>query len=57
MRREVFKGEDASGVHRSGTEGAALAVLGYAALAWAAYYASPNVLTGAALGLAGAWIG
>ena len=53
----MFKGEDASGVHRSGTEGAALAVLGYAALAWAAYYASPNVLTGAALGLAGAWIG
>ena len=50
MREEVFRGQDASGAHRSGSEGAAVAILGYAAAAYAAYLAAPSVLTGFALG-------
>lgn len=49
--------QDAKGAHRSGSEWAALAVLSYAASAWTLYSTVPNVLTGALLGLGGAWIG
>jgi fatty acid desaturase (delta-4 desaturase) len=57
VRREVFKGQDNKGAHRSGSEGAALAVLGYAVAAYALYSYACNPLTGFLLGLAGAWIG
>ncbi|PNH07823.1 putative Delta(5) fatty acid desaturase C [Tetrabaena socialis] len=57
VRKEVFKGTEVKGAHRSGSEGAALAVLGYAAAAYALYTYDANPLTGALLGLSGAWIG
>ncbi|KAL3159607.1 hypothetical protein ABBQ38_010018 [Trebouxia sp. C0009 RCD-2024] len=57
VRREVFKGQDAKGAHRTGSEGAALAILGYATVACAAYLYDTGLVTGALLGLAGAWIG
>ena len=50
MREEVFRGQNAAGAHRSGSEGAAVAILGYAAAAYAAYAAVPSVATGFALG-------
>ena len=49
MRNEVFRGQ-AAGAHRSGSEGAAAAILGYSAAAYAAYLAAPSALTGFALG-------
>ena len=57
VRAEVFQGREAEGAHRSGSFGAAAAVLGFAAAALAAYTAAPSLATGAVLGLAGAWIG
>jgi len=57
VRKEVFKGQDVKGAHRSGSEGAAVTILGYAAAAYALYAAAPSVLTGFLLGLGGAWIG
>lgn len=57
VRKEVFKGSEVSGAHRSGSEWAALAVLSYSATACVLYETAPNALTGALLGLAGAWIG
>ena len=57
VRAEVFKGEEARGMHRSGTAGAAATILGTALAAWVAYAALPGAATGAFLGLAGAWIG
>jgi len=57
VKREVFKGGEAKGAHRTGSEGAALAVIGYSALSYALYAMDTNVLTGTLLGLAGAWIG
>ena len=50
VRQEVFRGQDANGAHRSGSEGAAAAILGYAAAAYAAYAAAPSIATGFALG-------
>jgi fatty acid desaturase (delta-4 desaturase) len=57
VRKEVFKGNDVKGAHRSGSEGAAVAILGYAAAAYALYASAPNLLTGFLMGLGGAWIG
>ncbi len=58
MRKEVFKGGDAKGVHRSGSEGAAMAVLGYTAASYALFINGPNVLTGAHAGLhSTVWLG
>eukprot|EP00892_Ulva_mutabilis_P003155 jgi/Ulvmu1/12840/UM098_0025.1 len=57
VRKEVFKGREAKGAHRSGSEWAALAILGYASAAYTLYTTFPNLLTGALLGLGGAWIG
>jgi acyl-lipid (7-3)-desaturase (Delta-4 desaturase) len=57
VRKEVFKGGEAQGKHRSGSEYAVVAILGSAALAYALYVAVPGAATGALLGLAGAWIG
>jgi len=57
VRKEVFKGGEAKGKHRSGSEGAVVAILGSALAAYALYVAAPGAATGALLGLAGAWIG
>jgi len=57
VRKEVFKGGEAQGKHRSGSEVAVLTILGSSALAYALYATAPGALTGAILGLAGAWIG
>ncbi|KAL0020669.1 hypothetical protein WJX79_006881 [Trebouxia sp. C0005] len=57
VRREVFKGQDAKGAHRTGSGKAAVAILGYAAAACAAYLFDTGPTTGFLLGLAGAWIG
>jgi fatty acid desaturase (delta-4 desaturase) len=57
VRDEIFKGTEIKGAHRSGSELAAAAVLGYAAAAYGLYCWDANLLTGALLGLAGAWIG
>lgn len=46
MRKEVFKGQDANGAHRTGSEGAAFVILGYAAATYALFINDPNVLTG-----------
>ena len=51
VRREVFKGQDAKGAHRTGSEGAALAILGYATIACAAYLSDAGLVTGALLGM------
>ena len=53
MRREVFRGAEAGGAHRSGTEGAIAAVLGAAAAAYAAYFCAPGLASGALLGAEG----
>jgi hypothetical protein len=47
VRKEIFKGEEAKGAHRSGSEGAALAVLGYTALTYSLYITNTNPITGA----------
>jgi len=57
VKKEVFKGTEVKGAHRSGSELAAVAILGYAATAYALYTWDANPLTGMLLGLAGAWIG
>ena len=50
VRKEVFKGTEVKGAHRSGSEGAALAVLSYAAATYALYMYDTSPLTGALLG-------
>jgi hypothetical protein len=50
VRKEVFKGQDVKGAHRSGSEGAALAVIGYAVAAYMLYAADTNPFTGVLLG-------
>lgn len=50
VRREVFKGQDAKGAHRTGSEGAALAILSYATVACAAYLSDTGLVTGTLLG-------
>lgn len=57
VRRELFGGAEAQGAHRSGSEGAAAVILGYAAAAYAVYAFNPSPLSGFLLGLGGAWIG
>jgi len=57
VKREVFKGTEAKGGHRTGSEAAALAIIAFSVAAYAAYAIDTNALTGAVLGLAGAWIG
>jgi len=57
VRKEVFKGEELKGAHRTGSEGAAAVILSYAAAAYALYAQAPNLFTGFLLGLGGAWIG
>mmetsp|Transcript_11219 Transcript_11219/g.24171 ORF Transcript_11219/g.24171 Transcript_11219/m.24171 type:complete len:511 (+) Transcript_11219:159-1691(+) len=57
VRKEVFKGEEIKGAHRSGSEGAALTILAYAGITYSLYAAYPNPATAFLLGLAGAWIG
>ena len=50
VRREVFKGQDAKGVHRTGSAGPAVAILGYAAAACVAYLCDTSLTTGVLLG-------
>ena len=50
VRREVFKGQDAKGVHRTGSSKAAVAILGYAAVACGAYLFDTGLTTGFLLG-------
>lgn len=50
VRKEVFKGAEVKGAHRSGSELAAVAILGYAATAYALYTWDANPLTGILLG-------
>ncbi len=50
VRREVFRGTEVAGAHRSGSEGAVAAVLGFAAAAYAAYFCAPGFASGALLG-------
>lgn len=57
VRAEIFKGTEIKGAHRSGSELAAAAILGYAVAAYGLYCWDANLLTGTLLGLAGAWIG
>ena len=50
VRREVFKGQDAKGAHRTGSGKAAVAILGYAAAACGAYLFDTGLTTGFLLG-------
>jgi len=56
VRDELFGGQP-HGAHRAGGTWAVCCILGYAALAYALYAFLPGVITGALLGLGGAWIG
>ena len=57
VRREVFKGEEIKGAHRTGSEWCAVVIVGYALLTFALYAVVPNALTGVLCGLGGAWLG
>lgn len=50
VRKEVFKGTEIKGAHRSGSEWAALVILAYAATAYTFYAWNTNPLTGFLLG-------
>lgn len=50
VKKEVFKGTEVKGAHRSGSELAAVAILGYAAAAYGLYTWDANPLTGVLLG-------
>jgi len=56
VREELFPNDKVS-AHRQGGDHAIFIILGSAVAAYAAYAYMPNLLTGAVLGLAGAWIG
>jgi fatty acid desaturase (delta-4 desaturase) len=58
VRTELFGGGgDARGAHRRGSEAAAATIVAFAVAAYTAYALAPGIVTGAWLGLAGAWIG
>jgi fatty acid desaturase (delta-4 desaturase) len=57
VRKEVFKGTEVKGAHRSGSEAAAAAILGYAAAAYGLYTWDANLLTGFLLGRCGSPLG
>ena len=57
VRKEIFKGQEIKGAHRSGSEWAAIIIVGYAAFSFALYACVPNILTGILCGLGGAWLG
>jgi hypothetical protein len=50
VRKEVFKGQEAKGAHRSGSEAAALTIITSAVAAYALYATHCNALTGGLLG-------
>jgi fatty acid desaturase (delta-4 desaturase) len=50
VRKEVFKGSEVKGAHRSGSEGAIAAILGYAVAAYALFLTNTNAVTGSLLG-------
>ena len=57
VRAELFKGGEAQGAHRQGSEWAAVIIVGYWCLAYSLYATMPNLVTGILLGLGGAWLG
>lgn len=50
VRKEVFQGAEVKGAHRTGSEAAAAAILGYAAAAYGLYCWDANLITGTLLG-------
>jgi acyl-lipid (7-3)-desaturase (Delta-4 desaturase) len=56
VRTELFP-EEGKNKHRQGGDFATCVILGFAVFAYSIYYMFPSVLSGALLGLAGAWIG
>jgi hypothetical protein len=50
IRKEIFKGTEIKGAHRSGSEGAAAVILGYAAVAYSLFTLDANPFTGFLLG-------
>lgn len=56
VRKELFPNEGKQ-AHRRGGDFAAATIMGTAVACYAAYAALPGIVTGAFLGLAGAWIG
>lgn len=50
VKKEVFKGAEVKGAHRSGSELAAAVILGYAATAYGLYTWDANPITGFLLG-------
>jgi fatty acid desaturase (delta-4 desaturase) len=50
VRKEVFKGQEIKGAHRSGSELAAATILGYAVAAYSLYLWDSNLVTGSLLG-------
>lgn len=57
VRRELFKGKEAKGAHRQGSEWAATCILGYFVAAYTFYAMAPGLLSGFLTGLGGAWLG
>ena len=56
VRKELFP-QEGKAMHRQGGDLAAATIIGTAVACYAAYASVPGILTGAFLGLAGAWIG
>jgi fatty acid desaturase (delta-4 desaturase) len=56
VRKELFP-QEGKAMHRQGGDFAAATIIGTAVACYAAYASVPGILTGAFLGLAGAWIG
>ena len=56
VRKELFP-QEGKALHRTGGDAAAATIIGFAAACYAAYFNMPGIVTGAFLGLAGAWIG
>jgi fatty acid desaturase (delta-4 desaturase) len=50
VKKEVFKGTEVKGAHRTGSEWAAAVILGYAATAYGLYTWDANPITGVLLG-------
>jgi len=56
VRKEMFP-EEGKAMHRTGGDRAAAIIMGTAVAAYCLFAQAPGILTGAFLGLAGAWIG
>jgi fatty acid desaturase (delta-4 desaturase) len=56
VKKEVFKGTEVKGAHRTGSEWAAAVILGYAATAYGLYTWDANPITGVLLGERLLWV-